>query len=107
MGASTLGTIVRAPEYLRRRSGTLRVRSAPPFIRRLIEICGLHDLLGPSAEEGGNPTRRALGSWVAVPAVERAHGRPGPSGTAPGHLRSRVGCAGAPRTQAVSGDGLA
>jgi anti-anti-sigma regulatory factor len=67
MGASTLGTIVRAQECLRRRSGSLTVRSAPPFILRIIDICGLNDLLGPSVEEVGNPSGGALGSWVAVP----------------------------------------
>jgi anti-anti-sigma factor len=71
MGASTLGAIVRVREFLRRRSGTLMVRSAPPIIRRTIDICGLNDLLGP--EEGGD---------LAVPAA----GQPGPSGLAPSRL---------------------
>jgi len=51
IGASTLGTIVGAREVLRRRSGTLTVRCAPPLARRIIDICGLSDLLG--AEEAG------------------------------------------------------
>ena len=51
IGASTLGTIVGAREVLRRRSGTLTVRCAPPLARRIIDICGLNDLLG--AEEAG------------------------------------------------------
>jgi len=91
MGASTLGTIVRARAYLRSRSGTLTVRSAPPFIRRLIDICGLDDLLGPSVEEVGEPIGGALGSWVAVPVVEQAHKLLRPLGMAPSRTLSRVG----------------
>jgi anti-anti-sigma factor len=83
MGASTLGTIVRAREYLGRRSGSLTVRCAPPFVRRLIDICGLDDLLGP--EEGGNLIATALGSWVAVP-VAGQPAQPSPWGLAPSRL---------------------
>jgi anti-anti-sigma factor len=83
MGASTLGTIVRAREYLGRRSGSLTVRCAPPFVRRLIDICGLDDLLGP--EEGGNLIATALGSWVSVP-VAGQPAQPSPSGLAPSRL---------------------
>jgi anti-anti-sigma factor len=68
MGASTLGTIVRAREYLRGRSGSLTVRSAPPFTRRIIDICGLNDLLGP--EEAGTLAATALSSSVAVAGAE-------------------------------------
>ena len=64
MGASTLGTIVRAREYLGRR-------------------CGLDDLLGP--EEGGNLIATALGSWVSVP-VAGQPAQPSPSGLAPSRL---------------------
>jgi anti-anti-sigma factor len=83
MGASTLGTIVRAREFLQRRSGSLTVRSAPPFFRRLIDICGLDDLLGP--EEGSNLTATTLGSWVAVPAAGQP-AQPSPWGLAPSRL---------------------
>jgi anti-anti-sigma factor len=81
MGASTLGTIVRAREYLRRRSGSLTVRAAPPMARRIIGICGFNDLLGlgPRVEEVRTPTMGALGSWVAVPVAELPHGQPGPT----------------------------
>jgi anti-anti-sigma factor len=79
MGASTLGTIVRAREYLRRRSGSLTVRSAPPMARRIIDICGLNDLLGPSTDDAGRPSGGALGSWVAVPVAAPSQGRPGPT----------------------------
>jgi len=73
MGASTLRTILRARDYLQRRSGSLTVRSASPMARRMIDICGLASLLGlgPSVEKAGTPTRGALGSWVAVASVQR------------------------------------
>ena len=83
MGVSTLGTIVRAREFLRRRSVSLTVRSAPPYARRLIDICGLNDLLGP--EEAGNLTATALGPWVAVPAAGQP-AQPSPWGLAPSRL---------------------
>jgi anti-anti-sigma factor len=104
MGASTLGTIVRARELLRRRSGTLTVRSAPPFARRIIDICGLNDLLGP--EEAGTLAATALGLWVAVPAAGQP-APPSPSGLAPSRLPVRVRQTSAPRARAESTEGLA
>jgi anti-anti-sigma factor len=104
MGASTVGTIVRARELLRRRSGSLTVRSAPPFVRRSLDICGLNQLLGPSVEEAGNPSGGALGSWVPVPVAELPLGQPGPSGTAPRALPAPVHHVGALRAQAVGAE---
>jgi anti-anti-sigma factor len=101
IGTSTLGTIVRAKDFLRRRSGTLTVRSAPPFIRRIIDICGLNELLAP--EEAGNVAATALGPWVA------ASGQPAqtsPWGRAPSRLPAPARHTGAPRAPAV-GAGLA
>jgi anti-anti-sigma factor len=77
MGASTLGVIVRAREYLRQRSASLTVRSPSAFVQRIINVCGLDDLLGPIPGGAHGVTRKALGSWVAVPAAERSVGRPG------------------------------
>jgi anti-anti-sigma factor len=84
MGASTLGIILRARDYLQRRSGSLAVRSASPMARRMIDICGLASLLGlgPSVEKAGTPTRGALGSWVAVPSIQRTLEQPEPSRSA-------------------------
>jgi anti-anti-sigma regulatory factor len=47
MGASTLGTIVRAREFLRQRSASLSLRSPSTFVRRVIDACNLNDLLVP------------------------------------------------------------
>ena len=50
--ASTLGVIVTAQKFLMQRSRSLTVRSPSPFVRRIIGICGLDDLLAPSGQEG-------------------------------------------------------
>jgi anti-anti-sigma factor len=61
MAASTLGTIVRAREYLRRRPGSLTVRSVPPFILRIIDICGLRPPW-PQRRGSGQPDREC--AWL-------------------------------------------
>jgi anti-anti-sigma factor len=109
MSARTLRTISQAREFLRRRSGSLTVRYAPPFVRRTIGICGLDDLLGPDLEEAGRPAGTALGSWVAVPTAERRSAQPRPLEVAPApsrHLVS-VGRPAAPRARARGGHGPA
>jgi anti-anti-sigma factor len=87
MSARTLQTISQAREFLRRWSGSLTVRSASPFLRRTIDICGLNDLLGPDLEEAG----QALGSWVAVPTEKRCAAQAGPPETAPTRHLASVG----------------
>jgi anti-anti-sigma factor len=67
MSASTLGVIVTARTLLRMRSRSLTVRSPSAFVRRIIGICGLDDLVGPSGQDGDAVAGSALGSWVAVP----------------------------------------
>ena len=89
MGASTLGVIVRAREFLRQRSASLTVRSPSAFARRVISVCGLDDLLGPSHREAGAVTGKALGSWVAVPATERSDRQPGPFAPVPDRVPAR------------------
>ena len=51
IGASTLGVIVAARELLGRQSRSLTVRSPSAFVRRIIAVCGLDNLLGPSTQE--------------------------------------------------------
>ena len=79
MGASTLGVIARARELLRPGSASLTVRSPSAFLRRVMSVCGLNDLLGPSPEMAADVTGEALGSWVAVPAAHRPNRRRGES----------------------------
>jgi anti-anti-sigma factor len=91
MGTSTLGTILRARRFLRLHSASLTVRSPSGPALSLIDDCGLSDLLcaGPEMTEAQQAT--ALGSWVALPAVDRDDGHPGSSGTAPERAPARVG----------------
>ncbi len=64
MGASTLGVIARARELLWQGSASLTVRSPSAFLRRVISVCGLDDLLGPSPERAAAVTgRRSAPGW--------------------------------------------
>ena len=64
MGASTLGVIARARELLWQGSASLTVRSPSAFLRRLISVCGLDDLLGPNPEMAAAVTRkRSAPGW--------------------------------------------
>ena len=105
MSVATLQTIFRAREFLRRRSGSLIVRSPSAFVRRIIGICGFNDLLVPDFKEAGNLTGKALGSWVAVPAAERSPGRPRPTEIAPARHLASVQPAATLRTWAEGADG--
>jgi hypothetical protein len=67
ISASTLGVIVWARVLLREQSRSLTVRYPSTFVRRIIGICGLDDLLGPSDQKNDDGAGDALGSWVAVP----------------------------------------
>jgi hypothetical protein len=78
MSASTLGVIVKAQALLREQSRSLTVRYPSTFVRRIIGICGLEDLLGPSGQERDAVAGDALRSWVAVPSSVREH--------LPGHM---------------------
>ena len=79
MAVSTLGVIVRARDFLRQRSQSLMVRSPPAYVRRVIDACGLNDLLGPSPETAGDENGKALATWVAVPAAQRGDAQTAPS----------------------------
>lgn len=47
MDASTVRVILRAREHLERHEHTLTLRSPPTFVQRIIEVCGLGDLVEP------------------------------------------------------------
>jgi anti-anti-sigma factor len=70
MSPSTVAAIVRAREYLRRRSASLVVRSPSDRVRRLIDACGANDLLGPEAKAAVGRARGANAHWAHVPAPE-------------------------------------
>ncbi len=64
MGASTFGVIARARDVLGQRSASLTVRSPSAFLRRVIGVCGLNDLLGPNPEMAADVTgRRSAPGW--------------------------------------------
>jgi anti-anti-sigma factor len=70
MDAATVGVIIRAREFLRLRSRSLRLRSPSTRTRCVFDLCGLADLLDPRPVDTTG-TARALGTWVAVPAAAR------------------------------------
>jgi anti-anti-sigma factor len=80
MSASTLGIIVAAWNTLRQQSRSLTMRSPSSHVRRVISICGLHNLL--SSEERDKMAgvhRKAVASLAEVPDDEQADGRAGAS----------------------------
>ena len=107
IGASTLGTIVRAREFLRQRSRTLTVRSPSAFAQRVIAACNLNDLLTPNIELTGDMAGNALGSWVPVPPAERADGQPSSLSSVPDRAPALVGRNTALKARAAGADGLA
>lgn len=50
MGASAVGVIVRARDFLQHRNQSLAVRDPSRCARRILAICGLDGLIEPSAE---------------------------------------------------------
>jgi anti-anti-sigma factor len=51
MAAATVGVILGARESLRLRSRSLALRSPSRCARRVLELCGLEDLIGPPGAE--------------------------------------------------------
>jgi len=88
VGLSTLAIIARAREFLGLWSRSLTVRSPSANTRRIIDICGLNDLLGPGEAHG--TAGQALGSRVEMPATAPAARRPGSSTPLPAHVGERA-----------------
>ena len=67
MDASTVRVLAHARTVLRHHNRALVLRDPSSCARRLIELCGLTDLVEQQRDPA--PTRRldALSSWVAVP----------------------------------------
>ena len=75
MGAATVGVLVRARELLEPRSRSLTLRSPSRCARRMLDLCGHADLRGTRRGDATPPmagAAGALGTWVAVPATDRA-----------------------------------
>jgi anti-anti-sigma factor len=72
MGAETIGAIVGTRNALVLQSRSLTLRSPSTLAQRVVELCGLADLIDPPT--GASLERDAPGaldSWVAVPATGR------------------------------------
>ncbi len=70
MDASTIGVIVRASNLLAPRSRSLSLRSPAKCARRVLDMCGLAELIEP--DPPASEVAGALGTWVAVPVMNRA-----------------------------------
>lgn len=71
MDASTVGAIVGSRNQLRSRGQSLEVRSPSPLALRVLELCGLADLIRPEPVHATGAAA-ALASWVDVPATASA-----------------------------------
>jgi anti-anti-sigma factor len=69
MDAATVSVILRTRESLHRRSRSLTVRSPSRCARRLLELCGLGDLIGPTGAEAAQTAGAAAGPVAWVPAL--------------------------------------
>jgi hypothetical protein len=71
MSAATIGVFVRARTLLRARSRSLVVRSPSRCARRLLDLCGLADLIDPRpVDTPATGAVGAQGTWVTVPASD-------------------------------------
>jgi anti-sigma B factor antagonist len=71
MDASTIGVIVRAGNMLLEQSRSLILRAPTTSARRVVDLCGLAELVEPVSPDPDAGASSALGSWVAIPAIDR------------------------------------
>jgi anti-anti-sigma factor len=69
IAVSTLEVIVQARDLLRQQSRTLTVRRPSRSARRVIDVCGLTDLVAPSPETSGDGPGETIGTRMAAPGV--------------------------------------
>lgn len=75
MGAGTVEIFVRLREQLGRSSRSLVLRAPSKIARRVIDLCGCIDLIGPEpAAAITTGSAQALSTWVAVPVAVRDDG---------------------------------
>ena len=76
MGAATVGVIIRARHFLGLRSRRMTLRSPSPSAWRLLDACGVADLVetSPTAAVTTRVADRGPSRLTAVPAPERAEG---------------------------------
>jgi anti-anti-sigma factor len=68
MDASTVSALVGARNRLRAQSRSLSVRDPSPLARRVVDLCGLSQLIDEHPEPAASLLGTALGTWVSVPA---------------------------------------
>lgn len=66
LDASTIGAIVGSRNRLHSRGQSLEVRAPSPRARRMLDLCGLADLIRPEPRPASGPAP-ALATWVDVP----------------------------------------
>ena len=71
MDASTISALVDARNRLRAVSRSLSVRAPSPRARRVLDLCGLVQLIDEHPAPAQVLATTALGSWVDVPAWDR------------------------------------
>jgi anti-sigma B factor antagonist len=74
MAAGTIGVLIAARNDLRQQSRSLVFRAPSKSARRVLELCGIVDLVSPHAvgSDGRIGQANALGTWVDVPPSERS-----------------------------------
>jgi anti-sigma B factor antagonist len=92
MGAATVGVIIRAGEFLRLRSRSLVLRSPSRCARRILDVCGLANLLDSRPVDATRMTGAAgaLGTWVEMPASDPVDRRADASTPKPGGAEDPV-----------------
>lgn len=70
MDASTIGALIDARNGLRASSRSLWVRAPSPRARRVLDLCGLAQLIDEHPPPARPRAVTALGSWVDVPASD-------------------------------------
>ena len=68
--ASTVGVIIQARDSLRPRARAVRLQSPSTSTRRVLEMCGLAELIDPGPVDTTPAVTTALGTWVTVPATD-------------------------------------
>jgi anti-sigma B factor antagonist len=68
MDASTVGALVAATNWVRSRGQSLHLRTASPRAMRLLEVCGLSDLIQQLPVPAG---AAALASWIDIGPIAR------------------------------------
>ena len=106
MSAATVGILVRTDDLLRQQSRSLTLRAPSTCARRVLELCGVAgDLdLDPADSTPEATTASALGSWVAVPAADRADLPADVSAARPDSATDRGGIALARKSSSTDND---